>query len=67
MALDLVGGHAAPAALNLRLQPPTTPPSALRTATTAERGRPLGLYSGQLENRCGWAGSVRSLGVSPGC
>jgi hypothetical protein len=38
----------------------------LRITTVAERGRRRG-KSGQFEKRRGWAGSLRSLGVSPGC
>lgn len=46
-------------------QLPITPPSSLRITTVAERGRPA--PSGQRESFIGSAGSLRSLGDSPGC
>jgi hypothetical protein len=49
------------------LQVPITPPSFFRTMTVAERGRPAFAPSGHFEKRVGCAGSLRSLGVSPGC
>ena len=44
-----------------------TPPTRLRIATVADRGRPPGRKSGQLEYLLTAAGSLRSLGVAPGC
>ena len=43
------------------------PPSSLRTTTVAERGRPVGFCSGQLEMARGLAGLFCSLAGSPGC
>jgi len=48
----------------MRTHVPIGPPSALRIATVAERGRPSGLKSGQLEYRLGSAGLLCRLGTS---
>ena len=63
LACAALGAHRRPAPD----QVPTMPPSRFRIASVAERGRPSARKSGQLEYWRGCRGSLRSLGLSPGC